>query len=69
MIRLTDALSAWGALPLQAGLTTSSYVVERNRFTAMAIATQAHAGKMEARVGVFLAASSAPAPAPTIRRP
>ena len=41
------------ALPLQAGLAASSYVLDSNGVTAMVIKTTEHEGKLRATVGVF----------------
>lgn len=71
MIRLPNALAAWGtpafnaalkhelehlpadALPLQAGLSTSSYLPDDKNITAMVIDVREHAGRVRAKVGVF----------------
>ena len=41
------------ALPLQAGLVASSYVLDTNGITAMVIKAVEHDGKLRAKVGVF----------------
>lgn len=41
------------ALPLQAGLSASSYVLDRDAITAMAIDAAAHGGSIRAKVGIF----------------
>lgn len=40
-------------LPLQAGLSSSSYVLDRDAITAMVIDAAAHGGSIRARVGIF----------------
>ena len=41
------------ALPLQAGLSTSSYVLDNKNISAMVIDAREHAGRVRAKVGVF----------------
>lgn len=42
-----------GALPLQAALSMSSYVVDQGPISAMVIQANEHDGKLRAKVGVF----------------
>lgn len=41
------------ALPLQAGLSASSYVLDNKTVTAMVIDAREHAGRVRAKVGIF----------------